>query len=328
MPSTISHVAQIVAVSSAFVVNSEVQLPQISPFSRIYNANGRFSDARFISLPFGADIGSTLLRHRDESLVSVTVLSNPRLPTQLLHSLPEISDSAVVIHIALSDADQDLSNLLLLRSSVPFFVLSRTPEDAYHNTLLLSKLSRVEKKAAIHVFYDKEAEFSPLTDDEVRSFLWSDIPKVNGVGAESHSASHLYALYRSIASSAQSLLKSPSGPLSRSGSDTSSTLVITVARPTFNLDIKSVAFVDLSLLAPLPSLHDFFSPSIERILVVEQAWNWPTKWSPLYLDVLGAVQQLPTPHPSVRSVTLGTSDAITAESICPSSGNRQHPLLQ
>ena len=318
MPSTISHVAQIVAVSSAFVVNGETQLPQVSPFSRIYNANGRFSEARFISLPFGADLGSTLLSHRDENLISATVLSNPRLPTQLLHSLPEISDSPVVVHIALSDADQDLSNLLLLRSSVPFFVLSRTPEDAYRNALLLSKLSRVEKKAAIHVFYDKEAEFSSLTDDEVRSFLWSDVAKVdrvNGVGAEPHSASHLYVPYRSIASSAQSLFKSPSGPLSRTGSDTSSTLVITVARPTFNLDIEGVAFIDLSLLAPLPSIHDFFSPSVERILVVEQAWNWPTKWSPLYLDVLGAVQQLPAPHPSVRSVTLGTSDAITAESI-------------
>ena len=317
MPSTISHVANIVAVSSAFVVNSESQLPQVSPFSCIYSSNGRFSEARFISLPFGADIGSTLLRHRDESLISVTALSNPRLPTQLLHSLPEISDSPVVVHIALSDADQDLSHLLL-RSTVPFFVLSRTPEDAYRNALLLSRLSRVEKKAAIHVFYDKQAELSPLTDNEVRSFLWSDVAKVggvNGTGVESHSASHLHSLYQSVASSAQSLFKSPSGPLSQTGSDTSSTLVITAARPTFNLDIDGVAFIDLSLLAPLPSLHDYFSPSIERILVVEQAWNWPTKWSPLYLDVLGAVQQLSVPHPSVRSVTLGTSDAITVESI-------------
>ena len=318
MSSTVSHVAQLVAASSAVVVNSEVQLPQVSPFSPVYNASGRFSEAKFISLPFGADIGSALLRYRDEGLISVTALSNPRLPTQLLHSLPEISDSPVVVHIALSDADQDLSNLLLLRSSVPFFVLSRTPEDAYHNTLLLSKLSRVEKKAAIHVFYDKEAKITPLTDDEARSFLWSDTVKVNGtngINAKPHSTSHLYVLYQSVASSAQSLFNSPSGPLSRTGSDACSTLVITVARPTFNFDIEGVAFVDLSLLAPLPSLRDSFTPAVERILVLEQAWNWPTKWSPLYLDVLSAAQQLSAPHPSVRSVTLGTSDTVTAESI-------------
>jgi len=318
MPSTISHVAQVVAVSSAVVVNSEAQLPQVSPFSRIYNANGRFSEAKFISLPFGADIGSTLLRHRDESLISVTVLSNPRLPTELLHSLPEVSDSPVVVHIALPDADQDLSNLLLLRSSFPFFVFSRTPDDAYRNALLLSKLSRVEKKAAIHVFYDKVVEIPLLTDDDARSFLWSDIGRVNGVNGtdlKSHPTSHLYALFQSVALSAQSLFDSPSGLLSRTGSDTSTTLVITVARPTFNLDIDGVAFIDLSLLAPLPSLHDLLSPSTERILVLEQAWNWPTKWSPLYLDVLSGVQQLPTPHPSVRSVTLGISDAITVDSI-------------
>jgi len=315
MSTTISHVAQIVALSSAVVVNSEIQPPRLSPFSRIFNANGRSSEAKFISLPFGADVGSTLLRYRDQTLVSVTVLSNPRLPTQLLHSLPEISDSPVVIHIALSDADQDLSNLLLLRSSVPFFVFSRTPNDAYRNGLLLLKLSRVEKKAAIHLFYEKEAEIPPLTDDGVRSFLWSDTARVNGIDAKPHSASHLYALYQSAASSAGSLFGSPFGPLSRSGSDTPSTLIITVTRPTFNLDIDGVAFIGLSLLAPLPSLRDLFSSSVERILVLEQVWNWPTKWSPLYLDVLAAVQQLPAPRPSVRSVTLGSSDAVTADSI-------------
>jgi sulfite reductase (NADPH) hemoprotein beta-component len=224
----------------------------------------------------------------------------------------------VVVHIALSDADQDLSSLLLLRSSVPFFVFSRTPEDAYRNTISLSKLSRVEKKAAIHVFFDKESKIPPLTDDEIRSFLWSEVAKVNGTNgtdAKPHSASHLHILYRTIASSAHSLFKSPPSPLLRTGSDTSSTLVVTVARPTFDLNIQGVAFVNLSLLSPLPALRDFLSPSVQRVLVAEQAWNWPTKWSPLYLDILSAVQQLPAPHPSVRSVTIGTSDAITTESI-------------
>jgi sulfite reductase (NADPH) hemoprotein beta-component len=89
------------------------------------------------------------------------------------------------VHIALSDADQDLSNLLLLRSSVPFFVLSRTPSDAYRNALLLSKLSRVGMKAAVHVLYDKEAVIPPLTDDEARSFLWFDTAKVNGTDVKS-----------------------------------------------------------------------------------------------------------------------------------------------
>ena len=199
-----SSVAQIVALSSAVVVSSEAQIPKVSPFSHVYNTNGRSSEAKVISPPFGAGIGSTLLRHREQSLVSVTVLSNPRSPTQLLHSLPELSDSPVVVHIALPDADQDLSNLLL-RSSVPLLIFSRTPDDAYRNALLLSKLSRVEKNAAIHIFYDKEAKISGLTDDEARSFLWSDTTKVNGtngIDAKSHSASHLYALYQSVTSSA------------------------------------------------------------------------------------------------------------------------------
>ena len=317
MPTTISHVAQIVALSSAVVVNSEAQLPQVSPFSHAYNANGRSSEAKLISLPFGADVGSTLLRHGEQTLISVTALLNPRLPTQLLHSLPEISGSPVVVHIALSDADQDLSSLLLLRSSVPFFVFSRTPVDAYRNALVLSKLSRLEKKAAIHVFYEKQAEISPLPDDAVRSFLWSDTVRVNGTDAKPHPASYLYSLYQSVASSTDKLFDSSSGPLSRTdyGTPSASTLVIVVARPVSNLAVEGVTFVDLSLLSPLPPPHDLLSPPIERVLLLEQAWNWPTKWSPLYLDVLGAVQQLSTPHPSVRSVTLGSSGAITADSI-------------
>jgi hypothetical protein len=53
---------------------------------------------------------------------------------------------------------------------------------------VLSKLSRVGRKAAIHVFYDEEAEISPPTDDEARSFLWSDTAKVSGTDAKSRSA--------------------------------------------------------------------------------------------------------------------------------------------
>jgi len=42
------------------------------------------------------------------------------------------------------------SSLLGPRSIIPLSVLSRNPEDAYHNALLLSKTT-----AAIHVFYDR-----------------------------------------------------------------------------------------------------------------------------------------------------------------------------
>ena len=76
----------------------------------------------------------------------------------------------MVVHIALPDADQDLSNLLLLRSSVPLF---------YPGLVL-------------------DAETSWLTDDQIRSFLWSDTPKVNGTAgtaAKQNSSSGLYVLY-------------------------------------------------------------------------------------------------------------------------------------
>jgi len=57
-----------------------------------------------------------------------------------------------------SDADQNLS-ANLLRSTVPFFVLPRTPADACYNALFISKT-----KATIHIFSYDQAELSLLTD--------------------------------------------------------------------------------------------------------------------------------------------------------------------
>jgi len=66
---------------------------------------------------------------------------------------------------------------------------------------------------------------------------------------------------------------------------------------------------------PFPSRPaPLFSHSAERILVIVHACIWPTKCSPSYFDVPGAVQPLSAPHSSVPSVALGTSDAITVES--------------
>jgi len=57
-----------------------------------------------------------------------------------------------------SYADQNLlANLL--RSTFPFFVLSRTPADAYYSAPFLSKT-----RATIHIFYYKQAKLSLLTD--------------------------------------------------------------------------------------------------------------------------------------------------------------------
>ena len=67
---------------------------------------------------------------------------------------PRLWTDSLRARMCTSDADQVLSNFL--RPTVPFFVLSRTPADA----LLLSKTT-----AAIHIFYDKHAEFSLLTGD-------------------------------------------------------------------------------------------------------------------------------------------------------------------
>ena len=76
---------------------------------------------------------------------------------ELTH-VAEVTECADLIEtLCTSVADQNLS--ANLRSTVPFFVLSRTPVDACYSALFLSNA-----KATIHIFYDKQVEFPLLTD--------------------------------------------------------------------------------------------------------------------------------------------------------------------
>ena len=99
------------------------------------------------SVPFGEGVGSPLLHHRDESLVSVTACSG--LPV-------------VVLSLAPPNADQDISNLLVLLSSgISFLDLSRTLGGA----LIPSRSSWMGNKSAVCVFRDKNSTAPLLTSD-------------------------------------------------------------------------------------------------------------------------------------------------------------------
>ena len=139
-----------------------------------------------------------------------------------------------------SDADQNLSASLLLHSTISFFVLSRTPKDAYYNALLLP-----ETTAVIHIFYDKQVEFSPLTGArrQGRQGQWDWlIPPRTCIPRTSPSPNH-----HSEHPPVRSHEPAPTPPQA-----STSTLVITATRPTSNLGIDGVALIDLSLFAPLP----------------------------------------------------------------------------
>ena len=208
--------------------------------SRAYNANGKPSEAKTISLPFGVDIGSTLLRHKDDSLIFVTVCLNPRLPTHSFahsrgfrarpSSCTLFSPARVKFCLIYCPPVH-----LVRSSSFPRLCTTRTAIHRHHRG------SGGEKKAAAAVFHDKNASVPLLTDDEVRSDT-AKVAGVNRTAAKPDSASHLCALYKSVASST----RLPFDLFMRTCSITPPALVTTVAHPTFNLDICIVTFVAVS----------------------------------------------------------------------------------
>jgi len=141
-----------------------------------------------------------------------------------------------------------------LRSTAPPFVLSRTPEDAYHNASFFSKTT-----ATIHVFLPQTGRIFAIGRCPTPVYSTLIPPRTCILSNHPPVPSFLDPRYHCSTSNIQPWHRRRHAH----------------RPPPFH---------------PPPSLHDFFSPSVERLLAVEQAWNWSTKCSPLYPDVPGAAQ--------------------------------------
>jgi sulfite reductase (NADPH) hemoprotein beta-component len=82
---------------------------------------------------------------------------------------------------------------------------------------------------------------------------------------------------------------------------------------------EGTSLTQLALLSPFPTsrlLSDTVQSSTKQLLVLEQLGKWPTKWTPVYLDVISAVQDRDSASQvAVRSVTLGDLSGLTASDI-------------
>ncbi|KAI0343116.1 sulphite reductase hemo protein, beta subunit [Trametopsis cervina] len=287
-----SAVARVAYISSDVVVDSAPTLPAQSSFAGAIRQLSDTNSKPFYSLPFGADPGPTLLRHSSESLISYTATSHPQLLNRLVVHLTELANTPLVLHIAVED---DLSDVLVLRSSIPFVLYSRTAQEAHDNALLASRLARLERKPVLHAFAMVEEEVEEVEEGGVLPFLLAESHAiVNGhiLPSEQYTPA-LYQSYIAAAISTAQLVKRPLQALTERGSPSPHTVIFTLGRLSIDFVVEGIAFIELSLLNPLPSheLLRYIPSSVSRIIVVEQVAKWSTKWTPLYLDVVGAVQQ-------------------------------------
>jgi sulfite reductase (NADPH) hemoprotein beta-component len=308
---SISAVARIAFLTADIVVDSLPTPPTVSPFSQKYNLLSRTSThkPRVISTPYGADPGSTLIRNTS-NLTSFTASASSQVLTRLVLHLGEISALPIALHLAVQD---DLSDVLLLRSAVPFFLLSTTPQQAHDNALLAARLAKIERKAVVHAFYeDTPTEIQDeVPEEKILPFLLSPKrltpPPANGANAHGHASNghsaapltdepgpiNLFKAYEVAALDTLSLLGHPLRPFTSRGSSEPHTVIFTLGKEKLPTDVEGILFVSITLASPLPYSHLLHTipSSATRIIVLEQVYRWHSKWAPLYLEVVSALQE-------------------------------------
>ncbi|KAG6836777.1 hypothetical protein H0H93_003555 [Arthromyces matolae] len=321
--SALSTVARIAFLASDVLVDS-----QPSSFSTTFNQLAHLDrKPRILSAPLGSDAGEIILRNTDSKLVSLTTSAHTQVITRLVLHLAEISTHPVVLHVALQD---DLSDVILLRAAAPFFIVSSTPQQAHDNALLASRLAFTQRKAVVHAFFPGTSHepISELPADQVLPFLLSERhPTTPGhvtptsTEHESESladptASLLYKMYETAALETLSQTRRPLRPVYRHGPAEAQTVILTFGEMTACPEVEGVAYVFHSLLCPLPPsrLLHAIPTSATRVIVLEQVHRWTTKFLPLYLEVVSALQQREN-RPTVQSGILGKAEHITAQDV-------------
>ncbi|KAI0372733.1 sulfite reductase subunit beta [Pilatotrama ljubarskyi] len=313
--SSVYAVARIAYLASDVVVNS-LSPAASSPFQAALNTLASSSDSRaaVTNLPFGADAGATLLRHRSARLLSYTALAHPQVLNHLLLHLPELSSTSTVFHVAVTS---DLSDALVLQSSLPFVLYSRTAQQAHDHALLASRLAFTESTAVLHIFHvgSENESLNQVEADRIAPFLFAEKQSPRGSEQKSTTtdSSALLKTYQSAAFATVALVRRPLRPLFQHGASEPHTVLFTLGQASLNYSIEGVSFVDVALLKPLPpsTILGAVSPSVTRVVVLEQIHHWSMKWTPLYLEVVSAIQQAElSPAPVVHSGILGDANAI------------------
>ncbi|KAJ8503311.1 hypothetical protein ONZ45_g10971 [Pleurotus djamor] len=157
-------VAGIALATSSIVINLETTSEASFATEYVRLRKSRPTQATLISLPANEDPGAVIVRNSEVPLVTLTAETNPELVARLALYLSDISSLPVVLHLAVVD---DLADLLILKFSIPFFLVSTTTQQSQENALLAASLARTSKKAVVHAFYPLDTDGSIDLDELV-----------------------------------------------------------------------------------------------------------------------------------------------------------------
>ncbi|KAI0305922.1 sulfite reductase subunit beta [Multifurca ochricompacta] len=124
--------------------------------------------------------------------------------------------------------------------------------------------------------------------------------------------------YESAALATLALVRRSQRALTQHAHTDPHTVIFGFCRTSLGFGIDGVAYVDVSLLSPLPSsrILGAIRPSVRHVIVLEQVEKWTTKWTPFFLDIVNVLQHRdPEDRPSVRSAYLGDTSGLQSEDV-------------
>ena len=316
MSASTQAVARIAWLASDVVLDVRPPLPALSDFV----AQDVAKPSRFVDVASAGDPAAAILRSIDpsptasKSLVSLTARASTQTVVRLVMRISQLSSLPLVFHFSIHD--YDLADVLLLRSAVPYFLLSTSAQQAQDHALLASKLAKKMGKAVVHAFYasPEDLKVVQISATDAQMYLSATAPAANG-HTNGHTNGHavaemssepLFAAYQKAASSLSSLIGRSITPFLSSESPETHTVLITAGKAEIPVAVEGISIISVSLLNPVPSakIISAIPSTAKTVVVLEQISKWATKWTPLYLDVVSAIQQREEPI-NVRSGYLG-----------------------
>lgn len=252
-------------------------------------------------------VGTTLVQ---SALLDAASFADSPLPTllilqpsQLISLLPSLklyAASRLVLQVSTS-ASHDHSQVLALRSSGLALIYSADAQQAAVNALVALRIA-ASGRGVVHFGEFESAVdmgFAGVTSDWVVSQTIVS-PQTNGAAL----ASSVAAAYASLPAS------HAASPFTYTGSASPSTLVVALGNTSaFASSLPSnAALISLNLYRPFTSaqIRELVPAGVQTVVVLEQAYRKTAKWSPLFLDVVGAFAESDdVAVPVILSGTLG-----------------------
>ena len=124
--------------------------------------------------------------------------------------------------------------------------------------------------------------------------------------------------YEAAALATLALVRRSQRALTQRGYSEPHTLIYGFGQTNLEFNVDGIAYIDVSLLSPLPSsrILGAIRPSVRQVVVLEQAQKWTTRWTPLFLDIVNVLQHRdPEDRPTVRSAYLGDTSGLQSEDV-------------